>query len=330
MLFSAFIFFLVVNFLFVGCGLQVPDTTQQLTLTGPVSLSVGNQPAEGSFTASGLDNDKIFVDRGKNYGTSPVLPYSWTVIYYNGNQPTKLVEDLSGSSYSVKFYKPGKYCIEISLRAAFESGVVVNAEVWTGKSIEVNVSQGSGYNASNFTPGLIISTSTGAAVMLTTNILVVRDWSNTTGYTQPTNNPVDNGDIPQPVSGRDGNFDASFNKGQEMQVNRNETIRVPIYGQGLCDKGNFSGIYYDSALLTFQSIESPGSWKITQKNGTSFSATNSAPSAEPQVICYLVFKATSNVGISGITWPSNMAGCAAGYDGRGLFLRGIDGSVRVK
>ncbi|MDO8524440.1 MAG: hypothetical protein Q7R99_02320 [bacterium] len=148
----------------------------------------------------------------------------------------------------------------------------------------------------------------------------------------PYNPPVDDNPviIPKPVEGRDGNFDASFNKGQEMQVNKNETVRVPVYGQGLCDKVNIAGIYFDPALLTLQAIESAGPWEVSQKSGANFSATNSSPDAGAVVICYLVFKVGNNVGISGLTWPSGMSGSSAGYLGRGLFLRGIDGSVRVK
>lgn len=146
------------------------------------------------------------------------------------------------------------------------------------------------------------------------------------------NNPVviDDGNIPKPVEGRDGNFDLSFNKGQEIQANRGGEVRVPIYGQGLCDKINVTGIYFDPALLTLQSIESAGTWKVVQKSGANFSATCTSPDAGAVVICYLIFKATNNTGISGLTWPVNMTGCSAGYNNRGLFLRGIDGSVRVK
>ncbi|MDD5739091.1 MAG: hypothetical protein PHY72_04210 [Candidatus Pacebacteria bacterium] len=159
----------------------------------------------------------------------------------------------------------------------------------------------------------------------------------------PYNPPVDNNDdnpvIPQPVAGRDGNLDLSFNKGAEVEVNRGQTVRMPIYAYGLSDHINIpiGGIFYDKGFVTFMSIESAGDgWVVKQDgNNLAFSAVNSSPSIDT-IVCYLVFKATGkDPGVAGVTWVG-IDKCSAGYDAkdgngiRGLFLRGIDGFVRVK
>jgi|GEM_PF-6699256 len=316
---SLLVVVLVAVFFMMGCGLNVSDDTKQLKLTGPVSLSVGAQPAEATYRAVGLDNDKIFTDRGKNYGTSPVLPYVWTIVFYNGNQPVKLLEELSGENFTVKFYRPGRYIVEVSLRATFESGSVVNSEIWTGQQIEVNVAQGAGYSSSIFTPGLIVSTSTGVAAFLSINIVLVRDWGVTTGYNPPDDKPTDS---------RIGNAILSFD---EVRGQKNGQIIVTLSVEGLLDNLSISGVYYDKTLLTFKNISAiPGSgWEITSQGADiSFIAINNNPQPGKIPSFKITFQSKDVAGISGITWGPAIFTCT--YKGQKIALTTVDGIVRIE
>jgi len=307
---------------FYGCGLNIPDDTKQLNLTGPSNLSVGNQPAVGDFNASALDNDAILIDKKKEYGTSPVLPYTWTVACYNGNQLVKLLEDYSGANYQVKFYKPGRYLITVDLRQGFGSGTVVNAEVWTGRQIEVNVTQGSGYSTSNFTPGIIISTSTGAAVMSITEIKVIRDWGATTTYNPPVDNNLPNSDS------RAGNAILSFD---EVRGQRNGQIFATLSVEGLLDNLSIDGVYYDKTLLTLKAINAiPGSgWSIySQGLESRFTATNSSPQSGKVASFKFLFDTKNIAGTTGITWGS--AVMSGSYKKDVVSLTGIDGWLKVE
>ncbi len=151
--------------------------------------------------------------------------------------------------------------------------------------------------------------------------------------------PVDNsGEIPKPVAGRDGNLDLSFNKGTEIEAKKGQEVRMPVIAYGLSDHIVVpnGAMFYDGGLLTFVRVESAGDgWIVAQNDAKklAFSAINPSPKVDT-IVCYLVFKATNNAtGPAGVTWPG-IASCSAGYDDgnglRGLFLRGIDSTIRVK
>ncbi len=308
---------------FYGCGLNVPDDTKQLTLTGPTTLSIGSQPAVGDFCATALNNSNVFTDRGKDWGTSPVLPYTWSVLYQKDGQWVKLIEDYSAANYQVKFYKPGKYLVIVDLRQGFGSGVIVNSEVGTGKQIEVNISQGSGYSSANFTPGLIISTSTGAAVLTMTEIKVIRDWGTAITYNPL---PVDN--TPADTGGRAGNAILSFDQSEGL---RGGQMTATLSVEGLLDNLSVSGVYFDTTLLTLRSIEavSGSGWSVSGRgSGISFTASNGKPQSAKVASFKIVFDAKDVTGVTGITWSS--ATISGSYNKEIVSLQTVDGFARVK
>ncbi len=320
---SVFIVLMASSFLLVGCGWKLPTDTKQLVLTmQQKNLSVGSQPAVGDFSAVALDNSNVADNLGETWGTAPVLPYSWKIGYYNeGNQLIELVEEYSGASFQVKFYVPGRYHIEVSLRQGFGPDGVTDAEVWTGKALDLHVTQGAGYSPGNFIPGVMISTSTGATVMQSTQIIIIRDWGVAAGYNPPADNdPVDND------PGRDGTFIVGVGN---TKVGKGQTFTVEGTIEGLGD--HFSGKFWGEAnfvdVTKIEAIAESG-WTITSdpEDFPWVTASNTKPDKGKVVAFKVTLKAKQLSGTTGLNFQS----CEAQYKGETLQVNSVDGWVKIE
>lgn len=320
------VFMALAVFLFVGCGLDIPNTTQQIELTGPSSLSVGAQCAHGSFSVSTY-NGKVFSAQGTDYTIGSKKPYVWTLSYYDGPESIRRVFEIDAqASLAIDFYLPGKYLLRAHVPTSFYSGVVENTTIPTQDELTIIVSEASGYKKDNFLPGLMVVTPY-SAYFLRTEIVEIQNWGNiATGYTPP----VDN----NPIGGND--VIVSFNKGEEVSAFTNSNIVEDIYIEGHPDKVTLK-FYLDFALFDTKETDINGEngWTVTAEkyeNGYyTFSAENKAPNLNGGAIkaFKLSLRTLSMKAPGALAWQKN--DCYAWYSNQKVdSLTCIDGVVRIK
>lgn len=318
--FSVFVALIFVSF--VGCGLDVPNTTKQIELSGKTDLSVGAQVVSATYTVNTYDG-KVASSQGTNYSVDSKTPYIWTLSYWDGSSWRRVFQIEADTSLALTFYLPATYLLRVEAPTSFYTGMVENTTIPTQDELTIVVSQGSGYKASNFLPGQIVSTPFSSYFLRTE---IVEIWGTGTYSPPPVNNdPVDPGNNDP---GRAGNALVSFDavKGQ-----KNGNIVATLSVEGLLDNLSVSGVYYDKTLLTLKSVSaiSGSGWSITTPGvEIGFVAKNNNPQPGKVASFQVVFQAKNTAGITGITWgPASYTGT---YKGEKIALMGVDGIVRVE
>lgn len=320
--FSIFFLTLMVAFLFVGCGLDIPNTTKQIKLEGATSLGLGPKGASATYSVSVFEG-KIASSQGTDYSIGSEEPYDYVLSYWDGSSWRIIFRIQAGDELFLTFVLPNTYRLSVEVPTSFYSGVVENTTIATQDELIIEVSKGAGYVQADFLPGLIVSTPFSSYFLRTE---IVEIWGTGTYSPPPANNdPIDPGNNDP---GRAGNAVLSFD---EVKGQKNGQVIATLSIEGLLDNLSVSGVYFDKTLLTFKSLSavSGSGWSITsQGEGIGFVAQNSNPQPGKVASFQVVFQAKNSSGISGITWgPASYTGS---YARESIVLTGVDGIVRVE
>ena len=288
---------------------------------GKTDLSVGVQAVSATYTVNTFDG-KVASSQGTNYSVDSKTPYIWTLSYWDGSW-RRVFQIEADTSLSLTFYLPATYLLRVEAPTSFYSGVVENTTIPTQDELTITVSEGSGYKASNFLPGQIVSTPFSSYFLRTE---IVEIWG-TGSYTPPpaSNKPTDpENQDPE----RAGNAILSFD---EVKGQKNGIITATLFVEGLLDNLSVSGVYYDKTLLTLKSVSaiSGSGWSVTAPGAEiGFVAKNNNPQPGKVASFQVVFQAKNTAGITGITWGP--ASCTGNYQGQKIALTTVDGIVRIE
>ena len=320
--FSIFFMALLVIFssLFVGCGLDIPNTTKQIELSGKTDLPVGAQAVSAIYTVNTFDG-KVASSQGTNYSVDSKTPYIWTLSYWDGSSWRRVFQIEADVSLNLTFYLPATYLLWAEAPTSFYSGVVENTTIPTQDELTIIVSEGSSYKASNFLPGQIVSTPFSSYFLRTE---IVEIWGTGTYSPPPAgNDPVDPGNNDP---GRAGTVNIGVS---HITVSKGQTFTVEGTVEGLCD--NFSGKFWvEGGMVEIVKIEAiAGSgWTIISGPGDMprITATNSKPSSDIVSAFKITLKAKQITGTTGLNFQS----CSASYKQEMLQANSTDGWVKIE
>jgi len=257
-------------------------------------LSVGTQAVSATYSVNTFEG-KVASSQGTNYTVDSKTPYIWTLSYWDGSGWRRVFQVEADTSLALTFYLPATYLLRAEVPTSFYSGVVENTTISTQDELTITVSEGSGYKASNFLPGQIVSTSFSSYFLMTE---IVEIWG-TGSYTPPpvNNDPVDGGSA--------GDVILSVNKGESVSVKKNGTIEVPVMSEGEgITQIKVSGLYCDRSVVDLLEIKPGSGWIISGENGMSFTATRQFGTVGVTTVAIMVLKGKS--GSSGITWAKDI------------------------